>query len=288
MPKETFIAYWGNEPTGSDQSPTLAEIPDNVDIVILYYAEIDKKGDLNFSMLLQYNDQATIMRWMAEIRARQQHQPRRTKFFLCILNDSLHEQDPTSFADKVESAARSWGVDGIDIDYESPSPSVLPVVKAINKKLKDALPTGFLMSAPIYDPWILWEELNPIRNGKREPVLASYAGLFDYIMTMDYTPYPGYKKTIEKYEKYAEAMGLDAAYGKLAIGVSCMDLRTYSKKFNPWNNYTPLEDVKKFCKYKPTNKLGVMLFTLSYDAPGHAKYPYPLFTYTNAIVENLP
>jgi hypothetical protein len=99
---------------------------------------------------------------------------------------------------------------------------------------------------------------------------------------MDYTPYPGYATTIALYEGYAQAMGGGAAaYGKLGIGVSCM---TFTN-----GNHTPLDDVKKLCAYEPEGaaKLGMMLYTLSYDTPNHGS-PYPLFTYTNTIAENLP
>ena len=55
------------------------------------------------------------------------------------------------------------------------------------------------------------------------------------------------------------------------------------------DNHTPLDDVKKLCVYQPRGggKLGIMLYTLSYDAPGH-KSPYPLFTYTKTIHHFLP
>src|SRR5262245_9202687 len=215
MGKETFIAYWsGEEPTGPDCSPTLAQTPDTVDLVILFWASIDPNGDLNFSELVGQNDQATIMGWMAEIRQRQKGRPRRTRFLLSINSELLNRQEPDKFAKKVEDAARSWGVDGIDIDFEPPhsNPPVMPVIKAI----KDALPAGSLLTAPIYRPW------NDHANLKRQ--LASYATLFDYIMTMDYTPCVSYEDTIQLYEAYAQAMGGDAAaYGKLAIGVSCME-----------------------------------------------------------------
>jgi Glycosyl hydrolases family 18 len=275
MGKETFIAYWsGQEPTGPDRSPTLAQMPDTVDLVVLFWASINPNGDLNFSELVDQNDQATIMEWMAEIRERQQGQPRRTKFLLSINSELLNQQDPDKFAKKVKDAARSWGVDGIDIDFEPPhsNPPVMPVIKAI----KDALPAGSLLTAPIYRPW------NDHANLKRQ--LASYAALFDYVMTMDYTPCGSYEDTIRLYEAYAQAMGGDvAAYGKLAIGVSCMEFDN--------DNHTPLDDVKKLCAYEPpvkgASKLGAMLYTLSYDAPGHGS-PYPLFTYTKAIADNLP
>lgn len=269
MSNETFIAYWsGEEPTGPNHSPTLAQTPDTVDLVILFYVTVTDKGDLDFNRLVLYNDQSTIMGWMAEIRERQQNQQRKTRFTLGILSDSFPDQDPSTFAAKVAAAARSWRVDGITIDYEPPSDSssIIGVVQAI----RSALPAGSIMTAPIYSAW------------QGNPELGPYAALFDSVNTMDYTPYPDYDSTISLYEGYAQAMGGGAAaYAKLGIGVSCMVFTN--------GDHTPLDDVKKLCAYEPqgATKLGIMLYTLSYDAPGHGS-PYPLFTYTNTIAENLP
>jgi hypothetical protein len=276
MGNETFLAYWnGEEPTGPDGSPTLAQIPDTVDVVILFAANITHHGDLDFSGLVTKNDQLTIVEWMKEIRARQTNLQRKTKFFLSIFIDWGFPTDADEFAQKVVAAVRSWGVDGIDIDNETPDglPSAISGVQAIKK----ALPAGSLLTTCIWQPW---EHLD-------SQSFANYTALFDYIMTMDYTPYIGYEKTIRRYESFAKKMGGDsAACGKLAIGVSCMEFQGDGE-----NNHTPLEDVKKFCSYEPSvkgaRKLGVMLYSLSYDAPGH-RSPYPLFTYTNVIAQNLP
>lgn len=269
MSNETFIAYWsGEEPTGPNASPTLDQTPDYVNLVILFYVTIDDQGNLNTDRLELHNDQATIKGWMADIRNRQQKQQTKTKFTLGILSDKFPRQDPTTLAKKVADLAASWGVDGITVDYEPPSRNnaILDVVTAIRK----ALPAGSVMTAPIYSAWL------------GNSLLGPFAALFDHVNTMDYTPYPGYDRTITLYEDYAKAMGGDAAaYEKLGIGVSCM---TFTN-----NNHTPLDDVKKLCAYEPStgHKLGIMLYTLSYDAPGHDS-PYPLFTYTETIHDNLP
>jgi Glycosyl hydrolases family 18 len=275
MRNEMLLAYWaGAEPTGPDHSPTLTQIPDAVDVVILFAVQIteDGKGNIDFNGLVDKNDQATIKGWIKEIRKRQEKQLRKTKFLLCIFSDMLAAQDPDAFAQKTKAAVKSWGVDGIDIDCETLEGrrSIIDVVQAI----KNTLPPGSLLTTTIWAPW----------DAEDCQLFKEYTDLFDYIMTMDYTPYPGYKETIRLYESFAKKMGGDAAaYGKLAFGVSCMEFHNA--------NHTPLEDVKKFCAYEPpvkgARKLGVMLFTLSYDAPGHGS-PCSLFTYTNTIAEKLP
>lgn len=276
--RRPFIAYWiGEEPTGPTHSPTLADIPaalaDSIDLIIINYVMI-KNGELDFSVVTKYNDQETIMGWIAAIRARQKNLPTKTKFSLGIENGAFYELDPNRFATQVAEAAKNWGMDGIDIDYEPPTGDrrIFDVVKAI----KGALPAGSLLTTPIYAPWVDDEDVKPL--------LAPYAALFDYVTTMDYTPYVGYDSTIDYLMQYATAIGGKDPYGKLVIGVSCMDFSEGS------GNHTPLDDVRKLCVYKPPQQTspGMMLYTLSYDAPGHTtgKYPYKQrFTYAAAIAK---
>ena len=273
MSNELYIAYWsGEEPTGAGQSPTLDKTPDYVDVVVLFYVLINGDGSLNFDRLVLHNDEATIKGWMADIRNRQQYQSKKTKFTLGILGDQFPDQDPKTFAATVKAAFDDWGVDGITVDYEPPDgtkPEIVPVVQAIRDAIGDAI-----MTAPIYGSW----------DGI--DFLKDYAAVFNYIETMDYSPYSPWwnvQSTTAAYEGYAKAIGTDdaPAYDKIAIGVSCME---------PSTGYaTPLPDVIALCKYEPPNgkKLGIMLYTLSYDVTSHGS-GYPDWTYTETINENLP
>ena len=97
-------------------------------------------------------------------------------------------------------------------------------------------------------------------------------------------PYESLQVTKDAYVGYAQAIGTvkNPAYNKIAIGASCME---------PTNNfYTPLNDVISLCKYEPSpenKKLGIMLYTLSYDVTSHGS-GYPDGTFTNTIHTNLP
>jgi hypothetical protein len=271
MSNEIYIAYWsGEEPTGPGQSPTLDKTPDYIDIVPLFYVLINKDGSLDFNRLVLHNSQAAIKGWMEDIRTRQKNQPKKTKFTLGILSGDFPSQDPTTFAQTVKDAVEDWGADGVTVDYEPPDGDerILDVVKAI----RDAIGTDAIMTAPIYDSWTPWPDL-----------LKSYSAFFNFIETMDYSPYPGKKTTIDDYESYAQTIGTtDApAYDKIAIGVSCMEpSRDY---------YTPLADVIDLCQYEPASgkKAGIMLYTLSYDVTSHGS-GYPDGTFTKTIADNLP
>jgi hypothetical protein len=270
MSNELYIAYWsGEEPTGQGKSPTLDMTPDYIDVVPLFYVILNSDGTLNFDRLVLYNDENTIKGWMQDIRNRQQNQSKKTKFTLGILGDGFPSQDPTTFAQTVKNAFDDWGVDGITVDYEPPDgdEKIVVVVTAIH----DAIGSEAIMTAPIYSAWYGYGD-----------VLNKYAAVFDYIETMDYTPYPGESATLSNYDWYAQTIGTaeNPAYDKIAIGVSCME---------PPNNFTPLNDVISLCKYEPPsgNKLGIMLYTLSYDVTSHGS-GYPDGTFTKTIHENLP
>src|ERR1043166_10244913 len=270
MSSEIYIAYWsGEEPTGPGQSPTLDKTPDYIDVVPLFYVLINKDGSLDFDRLVLHNSEQTIKGWMQTIRTRQQNQPKKTKFTLGILGDSFPSQDPATFAQTVKSAVDDWGVDGVTVDYEPPDgdTNIVPVVQAI----RTAIGPNAIMTAPIYSAWMAFPS-----------VLKDYGALSDYLETMDYTPYPGEQATISAYESYAQTVG-DAgspAYDKIAIGVSCMQ---------PPNNFTPLADVIDLCKYEPANakKLGIMLYTLSYDVRSHGS-GYPAGTFPQKFHDILP
>jgi Glycosyl hydrolases family 18 len=276
MSNELYIAYWsGEEPTGPGKSPTLDMTPDYVDVVVLFYVIVEP-GDvitnaLNFSRLVLHNDQQTIMGWMQDIRQRQKNNPKKTKFTLGLLGgDNFSGQDPVAFAGIVKGAYDEWGVDGITVDYEPPNDAsaMVPIVQAI----RGAIGPDAIMTAPIYTAWY-----------GQEPVLKQYAEAFNYIETMDYTPYIGLSGTTDAVTHYAEAIGTSSApaYDKIAIGVSCME---------PPDDFTPLADVVSLCQWEPPNggrKLGIMLYTLSYDVTSHGS-GYPDGTFTETIHENLP
>ena len=272
MSTETYLAYWsGEEPTGPGKSPTLVETPDYVDIVPLFYVIVEQDGSLNFDRLILHNSEETIKGWMREIRSRQGNQQTKTKFTLCFIGNAFPSLDPSTFAQTVKTAVDQWGVDGVTIDYEPPNgdPRIVDVMAAI----RDAVGADTLMTAPIYAAW------TPYAN-----VLHDFAAVFTYLTTMDYTPYPGESDTIQLYERYAAMIGTTAnpAYEKIGIGVSCMEPSA--------GDATPLKpDVVDLCQYEPPTgrKLGIMLFTLSYDVTSHGS-GHPNGAYTKTIHEYLP
>ena len=272
MSSEVYIAYWiGEEPTGPGQSPTLNKAPDYIDIIPLFYVLMNADGSLNFDRLVLHNSQSDIKGWMQEIRIRQQNQPKKTRFTLGILSENFPSQDPKAFAQTVKAAVDDWGVDGVTVDYEPPDGDrrILDVVQEI----RTAVGPEALMTAPIYDRWTLYLDL-----------LKSYGNLFDYLETMDYTPYLDQGTTITSYESYAQTVGTEKnpAYEKIAIGVSCMEPGE--------DNFTPLADVIELCKHEPARsrkKAGIMLYSLSYDVISHGS-GYPDGTFTETIHANLP
>src|SRR4051794_10980770 len=270
MGEETFVNYWiGQEPT--PPSPPLNAMPPYVDVVPLAFVTIDDQWQLDFDFLCTTNPAPTIQGWIKEVRANS------TKVLFSINDQKLGSvPDVDAFVETVAQEAVSWGVDGVDFDYEgwdTPSDTVIDVVRAMRPALKKALGSDPYLSAPIYSPWLGYPDF-----------LHALAGELDLVTTMDYTPYPGYDGTIELFDQYSDAIGLP---DKLAIGISCMGPPASG-------DFTPLEDVEKLCKYERPPRFGpkggAMLYTFSYDVEPRkgSGTGYPNGTFTKTIEANLP
>ena len=241
MSKEIFMNYWiGQEPY--PPSPTLDKMPGYVDIVPLAFVTINDDYELDFGFLTQHFSAEQVQQWVKLVKKNG------TKVLFSI-NDqklgSIPENQQAAFVDNVAANVSSWGVDGLDFDYEPPekSSTLVPLIQA----LRTALPEGSVFSAPIYAPWTYYPDM-----------LKELAGVVDWISTMDYTPYSGYEETISLCSQYADIIG---GWSKLVIGISCMGPPASG-------DFTPLSDVKKLSAYAPSsggNKGGAMLYTFSYD-----------------------
>lgn len=239
MRKEIFINYWiGEEPC--PPSPILDEMPAYVDIAPLAFVGIDDSYHLDFGFLTKRFSIPQLRQSIKNIRKKG------TKVLLSI-NDqklgSIPDDHRRHFIDNVCANVAAWDVDGIDFDYEPPQPgsTLAPLIQALRR----ALPPGSVFSAPIYSPWIGFPLL-----------LKEVASVVDWLSTMDYTPYPGYRTTIRLCQRYAAIIG---GWHKLVIGMSCM---------SPPKNFTPLDDVVKLSAFAPeagVNKGGAMLYNFSYD-----------------------
>lgn len=275
MSREIFINYWiGQEP--NPPSPTLNQMPAYVDVVPLAFVGIKagEKGDyvLDFGFLTQHFPAEQIQGWIRTVQANG------TKVLFSILDKKLGKISGDALKPFVKNVAENvaaWGVDGIDFDFEPPTPShtLVPLITALRK----ALPAGSVFSAPIYSAWL--------NSDSMREMLAELAGAVDWVTTMDYTGYPGYAETISLCEQYA---GIIGSWSKLVIGMSCMGPSSGA-------NFTPLGDVKALSAYEPPaggSKGGAMLYTFSYDVTsrnqGTTGTGYPDGTWTEAIRANLP
>lgn len=148
MNTEYFTNYWiGEEPTGPGHSPTLNQMPPYVDVAPLAFIGITDDDQLDFSFLTQQNSAATIQGWIKTVRSQG------TKVLLSINSQQFASiQDPSGFAQTVQSAITEWGVDGIDIDYEPPSQEQTLIT--VVKQLRTTLGSGVILTAPVYSAWL--------------------------------------------------------------------------------------------------------------------------------------
>jgi hypothetical protein len=255
MKTETFINYWnGEEPI--PPSPKLDAMPAYVDVTPLAFVNI-KDNQLNFDYLCQVSKKNTIIDWTKTVRKNG------TKVLFSIMFNPFREvSDVKSFVENVVSDTIEWGVDGVDIDYEPPDlkdmDKLLKVTENLRDALQKALKKNVLITAPIYSVWT---------GDEYSDFLTKFASKLDFVTTMDYTPYPGLDKTKQLFNYYARKVGTAE---KVAIGVSCMSPDA--------ENFTPLDDVKKICKWEP--KKGMMLYNFSYDVKKRTHYPDGTFTKT--------
>lgn len=240
MSQEVLINYWiAQEATPA--LPKLSEMPAYVNIVPIAFAGITDDNTLNLDSLTQFPD---IRRWIQAV------QGNGTKVLFSILSPklgTLSGSQASTFVNSVAQAVTDWKVDGLDFDYEPPSPS--DTLVSLIQQLRDALPAGMIFTTPVYSAWL---------DSTMEELLGDLAGVVDYVTTMDYAPYPGYDTTISNCEQYAKAIG---GWSKLVIGMSCQGPAESG-------NFTPLDDVKKLSAYEPPtggSKGGAMLYTFDYD-----------------------
>jgi len=261
MISRIFVNYWIGQET-SPPSPTLDQMPGYVDIVPLAFATVDSNSQLDFGFLTQTFPAEQIQVWIKTLRARG------TKVLMSIIDAGLGSMSPTqqnAFIQSVVECVETWGVDGIDFDYEPPqaSDTLVPLIQAV----RAALPEGMIFTAPIYFPWLSVPTL-----------LAGVAGAVDYVMTMDYTPYPGWQSTNDLCSQYAKIIG---GWSKLIVGVSCMGPPDSG-------DFTPIGDAFLFAS---TAQKGVMLYTFSYDVTsrndGTSGTGLPDGEFTRKIIEGL-
>lgn len=97
---------------------------------------------------------------------------------------------------------------------------------------------------------------------------------------MDYTPYPGERATLELCAEYAELAG---GWGKLVVGISCMEPGEH--------NFTTLSDARALAAFRPPGgpKGGAMLYTFNYDVKSRSGggTGYPDGTWTETIRDYL-
>lgn len=263
---QVFINYWiGQEPT--PPSPGLGQMPAQVHIAPLAFVSITDDYALDFSFLCTTNSAEQIQAWIKEVRANG------TKVLFSINDVKLGTiPDIPAFVAGVVEDVVTWGVDGIDFDWEPPTlrddGTLVPVVAALRQALDERL-GSCVLTAPVWSPWQFHPQL-----------LKDLAAELDYVTTMDYTPYQGLEETQSLVNTYVAAIGTPS---KIVVGVSCME---------PPNNFTPLADVVTLCGWEPDSgaKGGMMLYTYSYDITTRkgGGTGEPDFAFTQAIIANLP
>ncbi len=262
---EVLYAYWQGfteSGTGPDDPPTLALTPACVDIVALAFAVPGPGSTIVTDFLTSKNSKASILADSEVLRARGQKVVMSVNGSRDVPWDSL---DPKTFAASVKSAADEWGLDGIDLDNETPGTIPGQTFVDVIKAIRDTMGDQFLITYPAFLTF-------------RDQFLAQVKDEISLVMTMAY--WNDYDWAVSLYSEYAKLVGPE----KVCIGVK--------PGYDQRDQSTPFDAVAKLAAYEPTDgtnggtKGGMMLYSLTLDVP--ATTQKPRFTWVDTIAANVP
>jgi chitinase len=263
---EIIMAYWqGFTPSGAgpQDSPTLEQTPEFVDIIALAFGVILPQNSITTDFLTSKNSKQSILDGTRFLQARGQ------KVVMSINGNPKYSWDklePKPFAKAVKDIViDEWGLDGVDLDneYDEDNPEKPGLAfAAVTHAIRETIGAEKLITYPAYMP------------DRDNSYLQAAKDDLDFISTMAY--WNGSTSQIKMYEGYASIMG----YGKVAIGVK--------PGYQGSDQSTPIDAVPALCKYEPkkdSRKRGMMLYSLTIDVPQYTKLPK--FAWTNMVQENL-
>ncbi|HVF98262.1 MAG TPA: glycosyl hydrolase family 18 protein [Chloroflexia bacterium] len=261
--KELFLAYWqGYTPsgTGPQDSPTLEQTPEFVDIIALAFAGPLPGSSITTEFLTSQNTKESILAGARFLQARGQ------KVVMSLIDNQAcpwTQVDPQRFAASVKSIViDEWGLDGVDLDNENPDQTPGQAFADVVHAIRQAIGTDKTISYPAYQP------------DRDQSFLVAAKQDLDFVSTMAY--WLDADGQIALYEQYATMVGDD----KVLIGVR-------SGYAGDGRQSTPIEAVPTICQYEPSggHKGGVMLWNLTLDIPQYTQLPK--FAWSNMIEQNL-
>lgn len=226
-----YSGYWCGYRDNGTPTP-LNQIPPYVQVAILAFAGLNPNSTMTTSYLCEDFTAKQIQTWAQEIRARGQ------KVTMSVIDSEKVHWNQIDLEKYVQSAKQTvmdeWGLDGFDIDTETP---VMDELKKFIPMLRKAIGKDAIISFTCYTG--LPDELSLLKAVKDE---------IDWVQTMCYG-YP-FESMIQRAEDYAQIVGKE----RVAIGVKVTE--------------TPLEECTKLAHWVRANGYkGMMLWSTDMDNP---------------------
>lgn len=275
-PQRPFLAYhasWYEEPATSAQASTLARLPGYLTHVALSFARptLAYDGGLDLSATgLQYPYSGEILKdSIALLKSRQPH----IRVLLSIGGANSHGWEKLD-TEAVARLVQDFGLDGVDIDFESADPRCALVRERIRcaddalmievvERLRKALPRPLTLSiagwsvgaygegafadAPPRSPW---------RGSMLAVLKSSAAEALDLVSIMSYDAGPAYRPD-QAFRAYRSMWK-----GPLALGIAVMPPTDDGPRFTLERTATILEPLKD------DRNAGAMLYALRLEPPG--------------------
>ncbi len=266
-----LIAYWlgyRSQDHAANTTPTLQEIPDCVDVVVLAFALVRPGNVIDTRFMYEPpNTEGSILEGVKVLKQRGK------KVLLSVGgwggNCWKNVTSVPALADSIMGVVERWGLDGVDLDDEGDNP------------LDDwmRLPACPYHSGPGMDLAALIRELRSRLGQDRILTVVTAGGGYDagtiqelnWVSTMDYGGTGGYDAMVDQYRTtYPDAQVLP-----FSLGVSCADPEM------------DIGQVEAICRHEPPlGPLRMMLWDLSEDNEGFTGKP--LWSYVKTIDANLP
>ncbi len=267
MATQQYTAFWLGyvDSGGANNGPLIEDVPPYIDVLSLAFGNLFPGNTTCLQFLQKSNSEDKIRSGIAKLR---QSAPK-MKILLSLIGTPTPPvgwntgiTDPAQFGSWCANLARTWGLDGFDIDNEDldtfPGPQFVDTVIGMRKAMPDAMLT--------LDTYLFDRDADVIKQ------LAPY---LSGINTMAY--FLDFDAMTQLVEQYATVI----APGKISIGVK-------SDKVGPITQGTSVEETAQLSRWSPKagTKQGMMLWNVSSDIERVTGEPDG--TWTRTIHENLP
>lgn len=260
--REILVAYWACYLQTSED--IFKNIPDQIDVINLAFANPAKDGNINFDCLTAYFNEEQLKEIIQDFRKKN------IKVLLSLIDHEecqWNQVNLKTFIPNLVKIIKEWGFDGIDIHSQS---IVSPLIK-LQSSIINLITT---LKKDLDDDHFLSYSLDLNKEGSDLIILKNTSKSLDWINLM--TDYQDYETVIKEYPAFGASI-----QNRVNIGFRVrQDLdQDLVKDLVQW------EPSPKW-KYSKAQKMGIVLWALNKDIPKFNKQEE--WSWVNTILPLLP